>query len=78
MAEMNSTTGRQGDVTGFNCRICGSSFQSHIDMIKCAGSHEKETNIECEQCQSYFTNKNQLESHELLCHPKEEYDEDSD
>lgn len=69
---------RTSNVTGFNCRLCGSSSESHIDMIKCMENHKTKTNTQCEQCQLYFTNNNQLETHEMLCHPQEDFDEDSD
>lgn len=71
---------RTPEVTGFNCRLCGSSSESHIDMINCMESHKVETSlgIRCDQCQLHFTNNNQLESHEMLCHLQEDFDEDSD
>ncbi|XP_055304076.1 zinc finger protein hangover [Sitodiplosis mosellana] len=69
---------RTANVTGFNCRLCGSSSASHIDMIKCMEGHKVKTSTQCEQCQLYFTNNNQLETHEMLCHPQEDFDEDSD
>lgn len=67
---------RTSQVAGFNCRLCGSSSESHIDMIKCMETHKNETSIQCEQCQLYFLNSNQLEMHEILCHPQEDFDED--
>lgn len=77
MAEQNSNAVHRTQVMGYNCRICGSSSQSHIDMLSCMESHKKPTQIECEECSFYFVNLKQLEKHESLCHPKEEYD-DSD
>lgn len=56
-------------LTGFNCRVCGSSSESHIDMIKCMESHKMQTDISCETCQLYFLNNNQLQEHDILCHP---------
>lgn len=47
-------------------------------MIECMKSHKIEADIQCEQCQLYFLDNNQLETHEMLCHPNEDYDEDSD
>lgn len=76
--EVNTPTVRRNQITGFNCRICGSSSQSHIDMIKCMEIHKKSTDIECKQCESYFINNDQLKAHVILCHPKEEYDDDDD
>lgn len=64
--------------SGFNCRLCGSSSESHLDMIECMKSHKIEADIQCEQCQLYFLDNNQLETHEMLCHPQEDYDEDED
>lgn len=69
---------RKSEVTGFECRVCGSSSQSHIDMIKCMESHKMQTNVECDSCQLYFASNNQLNHHEMLCHPKEDYADDDD
>ncbi|XP_031629010.1 zinc finger protein hangover-like isoform X2 [Contarinia nasturtii] len=69
---------RKPEISGFNCRLCGSSSESPQSMIKCMDNHNVKTSIQCEQCQLYFTNNNQLENHEMLCHPQEDYDEDSD
>lgn len=56
-------------LTGFNCRACGSSSESHIDMIKCMESHKKQTDISCDKCQLYFADNYQLQEHDILCHP---------
>lgn len=41
-------------------------------------THKIESSIQCEQCQLYFMNSSQLEMHEILCHPQEDYDDDED
>lgn len=63
---------------GFKCRLCGSSSESHIGMIQCMDSHKVQSSHRCGECKLFFSSEQQIDDHQMLCHPKDYNDEDDE
>lgn len=67
----NRSSTSTGQLDGFKCRLCGSSSESHIDMIACMEAHKVVTSLRCGECKLYFSDAEQVMNHEKLCHPNQ-------
>lgn len=70
-SESKSNRSSAGHLDGFKCRLCGSSSESHMDMIACMEAHKVVTSLRCGECKLYFSDADQVMNHEKLCHPNQ-------